>query len=29
LLIGLGAIVGFSVGAAWIVWSVVRFRRHG
>ena len=29
LLIGLGAVVGFSVGAAWIVWSVVRFRRHG
>ena len=29
LLIGLGATVGFSVGAAWIVWRVVRIRRHG
>ena len=29
LLIGLGAVVGFSFGAAWIVWSVVRSRRHG
>ena len=28
LLIGLGAVVGFSVGAAWIVWHVVRLRRH-
>ena len=29
LLIGLGAVVGFSVGAVWIVWRVARFRRHG
>ena len=28
LLIGLGAVVGFSFGAAWIVWRVVRIRRH-
>ena len=28
LLIGLGAIVGFSLGAVWIVWHVVRIRRH-
>ncbi len=28
LLIGLGAVVGFSFGAAWIVWRVVRLRRH-
>ena len=27
LLIGLGAIVGFTVGAVWIVWRVVRMRR--
>lgn len=28
VLIGLGAVVGFSVGAAWIVWRVARLRRH-
>ena len=28
VLIGLGAVVGFSFGAAWIVWRVVRIRRH-
>ena len=26
-LIGLGAIVGFTVGAVWIVWRVVRMQR--
>ena len=27
LLIGLGAIVGFTVGAVWLVWRVIRMRR--